>query len=480
MSGGMVSESFWDRESSGLDSSHGGKGRTTAEMRNRSTFSDAGWDFDNIWLIIENVTYPLLQWQDSGIPAAHAGLDITVDEDTDVILNGTGSSDDIGIVNYVWTFNDGYLTTLYGARITYMFEDPGVFVVTLNVTDGAGNWDTDELTVTVRDVTPPIADAGPDQYVDQGTLVTFNGSGSEDNVAVVNFTWTLQADVPVILHSESPTYRFDTPGMYNVTLNVTDAAGNWATETMIVTVTDVTPPIAEAGPDLTVDEDTLVSFDGSLSSDNVGIVNWTWSFVDSESITLWGVQPTHRFEAPRTFVVTLQVSDAEGNVAIDIVTIIVTDVNNPPVIVSDVSESLDALEDEIFTLDLSAEDMDGDVLTWSDNTDLFNIDPATGAISFVPVQDDVGIHDITITVDDGNGGTDVLTFELEVIEVNDPPEIASDQPPSVEVFEDLAYNFYILGTDEEDRFVTWSDDTDLFDISPKWGTMTFTPSQSEV
>src|SRR3989442_2534320 len=40
---------------------------------------------------------------------------------------------------------------------------------------------------------------------------------------------------------------------------------------------DGTPPIANAGPDQTVNEDTPVAFDGSGSTDNVGIVNYTWS-----------------------------------------------------------------------------------------------------------------------------------------------------------------------------------------------------------
>lgn len=43
---------------------------------------------------------------------------------------------------------------------------------------------------------------------------------------------------------------------------------------------DTTPPLANAGPDQTVDEDTPVTFDGSGSTDDVGIVNYTWTFVN--------------------------------------------------------------------------------------------------------------------------------------------------------------------------------------------------------
>src|SRR5205823_10455352 len=45
--------------------------------------------------------------------------------------------------------------------------------------------------LAAADVTPPIANAGPDQVVNEDTLVTFNGSGSTDDVGIVNYTWLL-------------------------------------------------------------------------------------------------------------------------------------------------------------------------------------------------------------------------------------------------------------------------------------------------
>jgi hypothetical protein len=54
---------FWDVETSGKTTSRGGTGKTTTEMQTASTFLDAGWDFDDIWMICEGVDYPRLQWQ---------------------------------------------------------------------------------------------------------------------------------------------------------------------------------------------------------------------------------------------------------------------------------------------------------------------------------------------------------------------------------------------------------------------------------
>ena len=64
---GGVHSSFWDVEISDCNSSAGGIGKTTTEMKTKSTFTNAGWDFTNIWDICEGTNYPRFVWQ---VPAA--------------------------------------------------------------------------------------------------------------------------------------------------------------------------------------------------------------------------------------------------------------------------------------------------------------------------------------------------------------------------------------------------------------------------
>jgi hypothetical protein len=68
---GSVNDCFWDVNTSGLDNSGGGMGKTTAEMQTKSTFTDTGWDFvgetvngpNDIWDICEGTNYPKFVWQ---------------------------------------------------------------------------------------------------------------------------------------------------------------------------------------------------------------------------------------------------------------------------------------------------------------------------------------------------------------------------------------------------------------------------------
>jgi len=246
-----------------------------------------------------------------------------------VAFDGSASYDNIGINNYAWTFFDDAPQTLTGTNPTYTFYTPGVYTVTLTVIDAALNNATDTVLIIVIDVTKPIANAGDDQVVHEGTLVTFNGSASTDNVEVVSYVWTFVDVAPHTLLGVNATYIFDIPGVYNVTLVVSDGQGNLATDLVTITVIDASWPAANAGPDQMVDEDTLISFDGSASTDNVGIISYVWTFMEGTLKTLFGVNPSHTFETPGVYTVTLNVTDAEGHFTTDTVVITVRDMTPP-------------------------------------------------------------------------------------------------------------------------------------------------------
>jgi len=285
---------------------------------------------DGANLTDSNSTYVQVN-ADTEPPVANAGANQTVDAGDEVIFNGSGSTDNVGIVNYTWTFTDGTAQTLYGISPHYTFANLGTFIVMLDVTDEANLSDTDNVTITVNDTTIPSANAGLDQTVDEDTLVTFDGSGSSDNVGIVNYTWTFTDGTQKTLYGVSPTYTFETPGTYNVTLNVTDAASNWDTDEVTITVEaeaeeDTTSPTADAGSNQNVSAGTVVTFDGSGSTDNVGVVNYTWAFVyEGNAKTLYGVALTFEFDAAGVYEVTLTVRDAANLTDTDTVTITVNE-----------------------------------------------------------------------------------------------------------------------------------------------------------
>ena len=112
---------------------------------------------------------------------------------------------------------------------------------TLTIT-GSGGGLTRQTTVTLvtnigpteLDETPPVAAAGQDLTVKIGSTVTFSAAGSSDNVGIVSYEWDFGDGTSGSGVTTSHTYENE--GKYNVALTVTDAAGNFSTVNIVITV----------------------------------------------------------------------------------------------------------------------------------------------------------------------------------------------------------------------------------------------------
>ncbi len=130
---------------------------------------------------------------------------------------------------------------LNGGR--YYYKGPFNIVGTYNfiiwAKDTSGNWNSSSGQLETQDTTSPEANAGLDLAVNMGTIVSFDGSSSTDNVEIVNYTWTFTDVTLQTLYGDNPTHSFENVGSFEVTLNVSDASGNWDTDTMWVNVSEV-------------------------------------------------------------------------------------------------------------------------------------------------------------------------------------------------------------------------------------------------
>ena len=101
-----------------------------------------------------DVILPVQAAPDVTDPVADAGIDLFIDQVVAAHFDGSGSTDDGTIDRYEWTFEyEGATIKLEGVDAYFMFQLHGEYTVTLTVTDTKGNWDTDQVLVTV--ITPP-------------------------------------------------------------------------------------------------------------------------------------------------------------------------------------------------------------------------------------------------------------------------------------------------------------------------------------
>jgi len=292
-------------------------------------------------------------------PTANAGADQVVGENVTVTLDGSNSDDPDGdIVSYAWVQTDGPLVTLSDASAAKpTFTSPNVGIEGASLTFQLTVTDATSLTSTATTIVnvswsnaPPVANAGPNQHVSEGVLVTLDASASTDpDDGIASYKWEqIAGPLPFVTLSDAnavnPTFTSPNVGQSGEALifklTVTDIGGLKATDTVIINVSwSNIPPVADAGPDQTKAEGTLVTLDASASYDiDDGIATYAWVQTGGAPVTLsnpHAMKPT--FTTPDvgmagdTLTFELTVTDRGGLMATDTVTINVTWVNAPPV-----------------------------------------------------------------------------------------------------------------------------------------------------
>jgi len=195
----------------------------------------------------------------ANIPVADAGVDQTVITGVTVILDGSGSSDADGdLLDYNWSIatkpatSSASLTGATDENSSFQADKDGTYEIQLVVFDGDIYSAADTVVVTAATAnTAPVANAGADQAVTTGTLVTLDGSGSSDvDSDPLTYLWSVTSGSATLSSTtaQNPTFTPASDGTYEISLVVNDGTvDSDNTDTVTVTATSVVPGIVHNG-----------------------------------------------------------------------------------------------------------------------------------------------------------------------------------------------------------------------------------------
>jgi large repetitive protein len=328
---------------------------------------------------------------------------VTVFTGQPVSLDASNSSDDTGIISYLWDFGDGAVGV--GMVVSHSWANDGNFVVMLNVTDTDGNSSFGVITIHVKDRAPIAAILASPTDAQTLVLIAFDASSSSDpDGTLLYYRWDFGDGS--VLYGRSVQHTYARAGAYTVQLTVTDNDGVDGSATTQVTITNRAPKaVTPANFSVPTFEERI--FDASGSFDQDGLVQtYSWNFGDATTAT--GRSVKHAFATIGTFTVTLTVRDDFGAIGVAAMTVIVT--NNAPSAQITAPSSVYTGDSVIFQG--NGVDRDGTIASWLWNFgDTQTASTANTATHAYPVQ---GLYTVTLTVTDNNSAVGVATFQLRV------------------------------------------------------------------
>ncbi|WP_137284184.1 PKD domain-containing protein [Halorussus salinisoli] len=304
-----------------------------------------------------------------------------------VTVEATGINDEYSHgLTYSFDFDGDGTFEVSGSEsktTTTSWNSSGTKNVTVRATDITGMWYDFNTSIDIQSSnSAPTADAGPNQTVQSGDSVTFDGSGSSDpDGDTLSYSWDFDGDGVEDATGVSPTHSLSSTGTYTVELTVTDPDGASDTDTMTVTVEestyeqtfDVTDANGSAVANATVDvtDDSTGTTVATLTTDSNGSGatsladgNYSYSISATEfdtstgSFSVAGASQTHNVtlaEATATYNIIVDVVDSNGS-AVENATVELPGLNVSATTDSNGSASFTGIEEGTHNVTVTSED----------------------------------------------------------------------------------------------------------------------------
>ena len=392
-------------------------------------------------------------------------------------------------------------------------DNNNVYELTVQVSDGNGSTDSQNISVTVTNVNEdPIITSANSVFIEEGQLAVLTVTSSDVDGDIPIFEIIGGDDAALFSLDESngelsfvvaPDFEdpndFDSDNVYNVTILVSDGNGGSDLQNISVVVTNSNenPVITSAALENVVENQTSILTVTSMDVDG-GIPQYSiiggsdealFSINSSSGELSFSVEPD--FENPidadgnNDYDVVVLVTDGNGGISSQSITVVVTNANEDPVITSSAIGVVSEGQAEILTVSSADEDGGDPIYSISGGLDaaLFSIDGVTGELAFVaaanfenPIDSDGdNVYELIVQVADGNGGFGSQTIEVTVTNVNEKPIITSSS--SITSIENQEVVQVVTSDDVDGDFASYSiiggDDAGLFSLDETSGELSF-------
>ena len=377
---------------------------------------------------------------------------------------------------------DGSLLWEYSTGDLISYSSPAI------ASDGTvyiGNWGGNLYAFGpgVQSNRPPVLDPVGDRTVNETETLPINLDATDPDGDPLHYSCNrndLFTDFNQVTGTGNWTTTYDDAGIYWADFGVSDSSGNIANETIRIEVLDVNrPPVLDPVGNRSVNENSLLEFTINASDPDGDILTYSASNLPDGAVFDPGTRGfswTPSFDQAGTYSeVCFEVSDGELTDHENI-TIVVDDINRPPVLDQIGDKTTD--ENSLLEFTINASDPDEDILIYSASNlpDGAVFNSTTQTFSWTPAFDQAGIYpDVHFEVNDGEL-TDWESITIVVNNTNRPPVL--DPIGDKTVSENSLIEFAINATDPDGDALAYlaSNLPDGAVFDPHTQTFSWTPS----
>ncbi len=388
------------------------------------------------------------------------------------LVTGTGSTD-----NSAFAISGSTLRT----AAAFNYETKNNYSIRVRTTDSGGLWYEQTFTIAVTNVNEaPVLAAIGDKIVNEGQLLTFTASATDNDLPANTLTFSLlNAPAGASINASTGVFNWTPaegqgPASYGLTVRVTDngTPNLYDEEAITITVTVSQPntaPVLAAIGNKSINECQLLTFTASATDSDIPANALTFSLLNAPagasinaSTGVFNWTPSES-QGPGSYNLTVRVTDNGTPNLYDeeAITITVNEVNTAPVLAAIGNKSVN--EGHLLTFTASATDSDvpANTLTFS----LLNapagasINASTGVFNWTPAEGQgPGSYNLTVRVTD-NGSPNLYDEEaitITVNEINAAPVLAAIGNKSVNEGQLLTFTASATDSDLPANTLTFS------------------------
>lgn len=371
-------------------------------------------------IIVNQIPMAIISHQSQGI------------EDELIEFDGSGSIDTPSDINaglsFYWDFGDPFSNEtnpneLSGVNLStpsHTYTQNGEYTITLRVEDDGNAYHINSTTIQIDNIAPIAKIQVTDITPYEDSVITFNAIETYDtssDLGTLEYAWDFGDGSDEVKNEIMVQHSYPKEGIYYVTLQVKDDDNFINTTKVKIDVINFVP-VADAGQDQTVYEDSVVTFIGNQTIDTPSdfpSLNYTWDFGDGTPIK-YGVQVNHIYNISDSYTVILTVQDNDGAQNKDYLNVVVKNVA-PYASVS--QDHVKVYEDELILFNASGSsdtisDLPSLNYTWDFGNDIIKYGKST---THYYTQKGEYAAELKVTDDDGEFSITQINISI----VNVPP-----------------------------------------------------------